>query len=63
MNIIKTTLIINKTDLELISLDFIEARNCKLTLRLSKEDIGIVEVKNMQFYCDLTYESYLKMVA
>jgi predicted DNA binding CopG/RHH family protein len=62
-DIIKAKLIISKTDLELTSLDFIEARNCNLTLRLSNEDIGIEEVKNMQFYCDLTYESYVKMVA
>lgn len=48
--------------LNLAEVDFIESRNCLLTLRLSLEDEGISTEDNFDFVCDLTAEGYEKMV-
>jgi len=56
------TLIVKKTSLEIHSLEFVEAVNCQLTLRLSKEDLGIEEVEGKHLYCDLTAEGYKNML-
>jgi hypothetical protein len=56
------SIIDNKKELEVHSLDFIVPINCTLTLRLSEEDLGIEEVIGKHLYCDLTLDSYRKMV-
>jgi hypothetical protein len=62
-DIVKQSIITNKTTLELASLDFIESRNCKLILRITEEDFGILEFRKRNFYCDMTTEGYIKMLA
>ncbi len=56
------TIISNKTGLNLMDLDFIEVVNCNLVLRLWKEDEGISTSNNKTFYCDLTLETFEKMI-
>ncbi len=48
--------------LDLTTIDFIEARNCRLILRLAHEDHGIRTHDKKNFYCDLTPETYEQMV-
>lgn len=61
--IVQLSIIIKKEELDLSSVDFIEARNCNLILRLSDSDEGIVTIDNKTFFCDLTYQAYVKMLA
>ena len=44
--------------IELTTLDFIELLNCKLTLRVSEEDLGISTSDYVIFFCNLTIDSY-----
>ena len=60
---IQDTIISNNSNLELSSLEFIQARNCKLTLRIGEEDIGIIASGKRNFYCDLTTQSYIHMIS
>jgi hypothetical protein len=55
-------LLVDKKTLKLSTLDFIESRNCSLTLRLSEEDLGITSSNGKQFYCDLSPEGYVNMI-
>ena len=50
--------IADKKEIELTTLDFIELLNCKLTLRISEEDLGISTTDYVIFFCDLTVGSY-----
>ena len=59
---IQQTLIVNKMPLDLSTLDFIEARNCSLVLRLSDEDNGIITTNNKKFFCELTFKGYEHML-
>jgi hypothetical protein len=61
-NIIQQTIIENRDPLDLSTIDFIEARNCYLTLCISENDEGILPSETNDFYCNLTIEGYLKMV-
>lgn len=61
--ILHQTLVLDKKSLDLSDLNFIEARNCKLTLRIADEDEGITTSDKMQFYCDLTIAGYEQMIA
>jgi len=56
-------IIINKEQLELSTIDFIQSRNCFLTLRLSNEDTGITTSDKINFFCDLTPEGYERIIA
>ena len=49
-------------ELDLSTVDFIEARNCNLVFRLSTDDEGIHSEDNKTFYCDLSEESYQNMI-
>jgi len=60
--IVQQAIVVNKKLLELTSIDFIEARNCTLTLRISEEDEGITTGDNKAFFCDLTVEGYRQMI-
>jgi hypothetical protein len=61
-NIIQETILINNEQLDLSTVDFIEARNCNLILRISDLDEGIVTSDHETFFCDLTIEGYNQMV-
>jgi hypothetical protein len=50
-----------KTEIELSDYDFIESVNCRLILRISETDEGIVTEDLKHFYCDLTAEAYAEM--
>jgi hypothetical protein len=60
---IQQIIITNKKQLDLATLDFIEARNCNLILRISATDEGIITSDDLNFFCDLTMKGYEKMVA
>lgn len=62
MKIVHETLVLNKKSLDLSSIKFIVARNCRLTLRIADEDEGITTSDKMQFYCDLTIAGYEQMI-
>lgn len=59
---VQQTVLTEKQQLDLATLDFIEARNCRLTLRISDEDEGITSSDNQEFFCDLTIAGYEQMV-
>jgi hypothetical protein len=60
--IVHQTVVLNKKPLDLSTIDFIEARNCRLTLRISDEDEGIITSGKNRFFCDLTIAGYEKMI-
>ncbi|MBP7262478.1 MAG: hypothetical protein KBB37_14420 [Bacteroidia bacterium] len=60
---IQHSLIENKHPLDLEILDCIDAVNCRLTLQLADEDVGITTVNGTHFICELTYNGYEKMLA
>lgn len=60
--VIREKLIEDQESVALGALDFIEPRNCQLTLRLSFEDEGITREADHEFFCDLTEESYEKII-
>ena len=59
---IEENLIDKNISLDLTTLDFIEAVNCKLILHLAEEDEGIITQDHKVFFCDLTKEGYRKML-
>jgi hypothetical protein len=59
---IQETIIKNGNALNLNSLPFIEALNCKLTLHIADEDEGIITMDNQIFFCDLTMDGYKNML-
>lgn len=60
---IQETIIEKKKNLDLSTLDFIYNRNCKLFLRISDEDLGIITSDKKTFFCDLTLQGYVKMTS
>lgn len=60
---IQETIISNKKQLNFSEVDFIQARNCNLILRISNEDIGIETSDKINFFCDLTIEGYEQMIS
>lgn len=60
--IVEQTVVVNKEQLDLSTLDFIEPRNCNLILRIADEDLGVVRAGRKIFYCDLTIEGYQRMI-
>lgn len=59
---IQQTLIEHGRQLNLYEIDFIEAVNCNLTLRISEKDLGIKSNDNSTYFCDLTRNSYENMI-
>ena len=59
---IKQVIIKKRSTLDLATVDFIEARNCNLILRISDEEQGITTSDDKIFFCDMTVEGYEKMV-
>ena len=62
-HLIKLTIVVDKKQLDLSTVDFIQARNCNLILRISDEDTGIVRTGKQKFNCDLTIGGYAHMVS
>ena len=54
--------LLNNKSLDLSSLPFIEAVNCKLILHLAEEDEGIMTQDDELFFCDLTMDGYKNML-
>ena len=48
----------NTPVLDLGSLNYIEERNCKLSLAIADEDLGIVTRDKKSFYCAMTPEGF-----
>ncbi len=61
--IVHQRLVVDQKELDLITLDFIQARNCSLVLRLSETDEGITSDDDDAFFCDLTIAGYKNMLA
>ena len=61
--LITLNIILDKKQLDLTLVDFIQLRNCGLILRITNEDIGIWTKDRRLFYCDLTIHGYEQMVA
>lgn len=59
---IEQTILADKRELAIKSLNFIEPRNCTLVMRLAAEDEGIISENKINFFCALTLEGYKKMV-
>jgi hypothetical protein len=60
--LLEKTLLIEKQELKLSSVDFIELRNCDLIFRICDTDEGIRTNNNIHFFCDMTIEGYQKMI-
>ena len=60
--LVKQTIVADKKQLDLSTVDFIQERNCNLILRISDEDAGIIRSGKHKFFCDLTIEGYMHMV-
>lgn len=59
---IQNNLIVKQQSLDLSSLDFIEAVNCNLILKLSETDEGIITSDNKNFICELTPDNYMNII-
>ncbi|HVU57683.1 MAG TPA: hypothetical protein VHD83_21625 [Puia sp.] len=59
--VIEKELLGRQKEISLSSLDFVEALNCNLTLKLSSIDRGITTAENRHFECYLTGAAYKKM--
>lgn len=59
---VRQILLTDKRELPLASLEFIEPRNCYLTLRLANIDEGIVSDDQVNFYCYLTFDGYEELL-
>lgn len=60
---VKQTIITDKNQLDLSTVDFIQERNCNLILRISDEDLGIIRYGREKFVCDLTIEGYEHLIS
>jgi hypothetical protein len=60
--LVNQTIITNEKQLNLSNIEFIQSRNCKLTLRISDEDLGISTSNKKKFYCDLTINGYKQLL-
>jgi hypothetical protein len=59
---IEETVIANQQPLDLATLEFVEPRNCYLTLRIADSNEGILTLDKVEFHCFLTLEGYKQMV-
>ena len=48
--------------INITTLDFIQAVNCKMILRVAEEDLGIWTTDNIHFICDLTINGYKNII-
>ena len=61
-NSIQDTILQKGETLTINTLKFIQPINCSLQLRISNTDVGISTNDNQSFFCDLTLESYYRIV-
>lgn len=59
---IQDSIILKNEELDVSTLDFIQARNCNLIFVVGEEDEGIFSNHEQNFICSLTIESYQKMI-
>lgn len=59
---IQETIITKQQSLKFTTLDFVQSRNCNLTLRITDKEEGISRLDKINFFCDLTIEGYKQMV-
>lgn len=59
---IQQTIVNDKKSLDLGHLNFVEAVNCHLILRISESNIGLTTINKKDFYCDLTIHEYANMI-
>lgn len=59
---IRESIILKNEELDISTLEFIQARNCNLILVIGTEDEGIFSNHELNFICCLTKESYEKMI-
>ncbi len=62
-DLIKDIVIDKRKKLDLSEVDFITPRNCNLIFGLFTSDEGILTKDNQTFFCVLTLESFVHMVA
>ena len=62
-DLIQQHILTNKKELDLKTVDFIEARNCNLIFLISDEDFGIITKDKKTFFCVLTTEGYQRMIS
>jgi hypothetical protein len=63
VELIYQRLIVDKQDLDLTTVDFIEPINCHLTLQISSADKGIMKIgRSGSFICELTEQSYITAI-
>jgi hypothetical protein len=60
--IIQQTIIQNKKQLDLATVDFIKGLDCNLIFRISDEGHGVTSEDNKIFFCDLTIDAYSQMI-
>ena len=60
---IQDSIILKNEELDVSTLEFIQARNCNLILLIGEEDDGIFSNRDLNFICSLTIESYQKMIS
>ena len=60
--VIEKEIIESNKEVNLTTLDFIQAVNCSLTLTLSNSDKGITLLESAAFVCSLTVERYQEMI-
>ncbi|RSK44755.1 hypothetical protein [Hymenobacter perfusus] len=60
-NIIRK-IMLDAAPISLASMDFIHSINCRLTLEVTPESIGIISADNYQFFCRLTKGEYENMI-
>lgn len=61
-DIVLQTVLTNKNQLDLVTVEFIEPRNCNLILRISDTDEGIITDDSYNFRCNLTIEGFRQMM-
>ena len=59
---LSTFLSTNTPVLDLGSLDYIEERNCKLSLAIADEDLGIITRDKEIFYCAMTVKGFQEIL-
>ncbi len=60
--LLEQTVVVDRKEFDLSTVDFIEADDCNLIFRISDEDEGIRSSDNTNFFCDMTIEGYQQML-
>ena len=60
--LVHQAVVVERKLLDLSTVEFIEARNCNLILRITEEDTGIIRTGKQKFHCDLTIQGFKHMI-